>query len=77
MFIAVLALAQKEDDLNESTDDLQLVIRFPPLVADGIKRYSADQKNEFYKAFVIDCVRQIVSNRDGKLRRRNGVKDLD
>lgn len=51
---------------------LRLVIDFPDSVADGIRRYSADDKGEFYKAFVIDCVKQIVSNRDGKLRRRNG-----
>lgn len=53
-------------------EHLRLVIDFPAPVANGIKRYSADDKSEFYKAFVIDCVKQTISNRDGKLRRRNG-----
>ena len=55
-------------------EHLRLVIDFPAPVADGIKRYSADDKSEFYKAFVIDCVKQTISNRDGKLRRRNGTQ---
>ena len=55
-------------------EHLRLVIDFPAPVADGIKRYSADDRSEFYKAFVIDCVKQTISNRDGKLRRRNGVQ---
>lgn len=53
---------------------LRLVIDFPDDVVKGIKRYAADEKSEFYKAFVIDCVKQTISNRDGKLRRRNGVQ---
>lgn len=55
-------------------DGLRLVIDFPPVVADGIKHYAADEKNEFYKAFVIDCVKQTIRNRDGKLHGRRGVQ---
>ena len=55
-------------------EHLRLVIDFPEPVAGGIKRYSADDKSEFYKAFVIDCVKQTISNRDGKLRRRKGAQ---
>ena len=55
-------------------EHLRLVIDFPAPVADGIKLYSADDKSEFYKAFVIDCVKQTISNRDGKLRRRKGAQ---
>lgn len=55
-------------------DGLRLVIDFPPVVSDGIKHYAADEKNEFYKAFVIDCVKQTIRNRDGKLHGRRGVQ---